>query len=337
MVTRVHTPRRARPRPSVLPAIGACLAAAVLLAGACAVPAPPRGVSPASRTRHAKPEPKVRGHSAGARATAAVPSFSHVAIVVMENHEYGQIIGNADAPYINHLAHRYGLVTHSYAIGHPSLPNYLSLIGGSTFGITSDCTTCTVGGTNLVDQLVRHGKTWRAYMEDLPYPCFPGPSYNRYAKKHDPFLYFDDIRTVASRCAGVVPLKRLDVALSKGSLPDFLFVSPNLCHDMHDCSVRTGDTFLKQRIPPLLSALGPKGVLFLTWDEGATSAGCCKKAGGGHVVTIVAGPAAKAGARSGYSYDAYSILRTIEEGWGFSLLRGARCSCTRALRAFLRP
>jgi hypothetical protein len=328
----VQTPPRAR-----LPAVArrtfalrACLTAAILLTGACTVPIAPLGASTAPHTDVGRA--KARAASLG----ATIPSFSHVAIVVMENHEYGQIIGNPEAPYVNHLAHRYGLVAHSYAISHPSLPNYLALIGGSTFGISSDCTTCHVHARNLIDQLVRHGKTWRAYMEDLPSSCFRGGSYNRYAKKHDPFLYFDDIRAIHSRCAHVVPLKRLGVALSKGTLPDFVFVSPNLCHDMHDCSVSTGDAFLKRRIPSLLAALGPRGVLFLTWDEGVTGAGCCQKAAGGHVVTILAGPGARRGARSAHAYDAYSILRTIEEGWRLRLLRGAACSCTRLLRAFLR-
>jgi hypothetical protein len=258
-----------------------------------------------------------------------------VVIVVMENHEYGQIIGNQEAPYINRLARRYSLVTHAYAIGHPSLPNYLALIGGATFGISSDCTACHVHARNLVDQLEQHGTTWKAYMEGLPHPCYGGATYGRYAKKHDPFLYFDDIRTSASRCARVVGLRQLWTDLSHGSLPAFAFVTPDLCHDMHDCPVRTGDAFLKRRLPALLSALGPTGVLFLTWDEGTTDAGCCRKASGGHVVTIVAGPAARAGARSPYGYDPYSILRTIERAWGLPLLRAAGCPCTRSLRPFL--
>ena len=262
--------------------------------------------------------------------------LDRVAVLVLENRSWGQIIGNPDSPYVNHLAHRNGLVTHFYAIAHPSLPNYLSLIGGSTFGISSDCTTCHVRARNLVDQLERHGRTWKAYMEGVPGPCYRGATYGAYAKKHDPFMYFDDVGNDPSRCADVVGLDRLGPDLSRGRLPDFVFVVPNLCHDMHDCSVRTGDAFLRRLLPGLLRALGPTGVLFLTWDEGTTDAGCCGQAAGGHVATIVAGPGARRAALSGRVFDTYSILRTIEEGWGMTALRGAGCACTRSLRSFLR-
>jgi hypothetical protein len=118
-------------------------------------------------------------------------------------------------------------------------------------------------------------------------------------------------------------------------MPQFAFITPNVCHDMHDCSTATGDDFLKRRVPAILKHLGSNGVLFLIWDEGSTSRGCCDKAAGGHIVGIVAGPGAAQGARSGLKFDTYSMLRTIEEGWGLSLLRDAKCSCTRDLAPFL--
>src|SRR5579883_1848519 len=104
------------------------------------------------------------------------PSFRHVFVIVMENKEYDDIIGSPNAPYLNHLAATYGLATEYFANYHPSLPNYLELISGANQGITDDCGTCSVDAPNLVDQLEAHGKTWRAYMEDLPSPCFNGPS-----------------------------------------------------------------------------------------------------------------------------------------------------------------
>ena len=99
---------------------------------------------------------------------------SHVVVIVMENAEYGEVIGNRAAPYVNALARRYGLATQSYAITHPSLPNYLALVSGSTHGISSDCTGCRVHGTNLVDELEAGGISWKAYLEDVPAPCFDG-------------------------------------------------------------------------------------------------------------------------------------------------------------------
>ena len=215
----------------------------------------------------------------GAPATEAGPGvtiqhFSRVAVIVMENREFGDVIGSSNAPYVNSLANRSGLVTRFYGISHPSLPNYLAMIGGSTFGIHSDCTACHVGSRNLVDQLAAHGISWKAYMEDMPSPCYGGATHHDYAKRHDPFLYFDDIRNNRQRCGHVVPFKQLGQDLSTNSLPQFVFVTPNVCHDMHDCSTATGDAFLKRRVPPLLRRLGPNGVLFLLWDEGYSNDGC---------------------------------------------------------------
>ena len=269
-----------------------------------------------------------------------VPRFSHVVVVVMENKDCGDVIGNADAPYINSLAGKYALATAFYAVSHPSLPNYLALTGGSTFGIHSDCTNCHVATTNLVDQLEAAGLSWKAYMEAMPSPCFRGPRTGLYAKKHNPFLYFDDISESAARCAHVVPLDRLAADLRQGHLPAFTWITPNLCNDMHekDCGVRAGDKFLAQLMPSLLRAVGSHGVVFLTWDEGEprSTEGCCKYAAGGKVATIVAGPLAQPGGRSSVPYDHYSLLRTIEDGFGLPRLRLAACPCTRSLTELLR-
>jgi len=265
---------------------------------------------------------------------------AHVAVIVMENHEYGDIIGSGSggrAPFINSLAHRYGLATGMYAISHPSLPNYLALTGGSTFGIDSDCTDCAVGATSIVDQLERAQVSWRAYMQDLPGggSCFTGASAGGYAKKHNPFAYYTRITTDHARCANVVPLDRLAPDERGRTMPRFAWITPNLCNDMHDCSVSTGDRFLAGLVPPLLRALGPHGVLFLTWDEGSSDAGCCRLASGGHVVTIVAGPGARAHARLATPTDHYSVLQTIEDLLGLRRLRGAGCACTPSLQPLL--
>ena len=260
---------------------------------------------------------------------------AHVALIVMENHEYGDIIGSHSAPYINSLARRYALVSSMYAITHPSLPNYLALIGGATFGISSDCTDCTVGATNLVDQLARARISWRAYMEDLPAPCFMGASAGEYAKKHDPFAYFTRIVSNRGRCASIVPLTRLSADERAGALARFVWITPNLCHDMHDCSVSTGDAFLARVVPPLLGSLGPGGLLFLTWDEGSSDAACCRFASGGHVVTIVAGSGSRPHATLAVPTDHYSVLQTIEDLLGVRRLRGAACACTPSLEPLL--
>jgi hypothetical protein len=104
---------------------------------------------------------------------------------------------------------------------------------------------------------------------------------------------------------------------------------------MHDCSVATGDRFLAGLVPSLLAALGPSGLLFLTWDEGSSDNGCCQLASGGHIATIVAGGAARRGGRITSPTDAYSVLQTVEDLFGLRRLRGAACGCTASLQPLL--
>jgi acid phosphatase len=254
----------------------------------------------------------------------------------MENEEYRSILGSRETPFIDSLARRYALATSSYAITHPSLPNYMALTSGSTFGIDSDCTGCTAPGAGVAGQLQRRGIGWRAYMEGLPRPCYTGAGAGAYAKKHDPFVYYTGILRDRAACARVVPLSALFDDERRAALPAFVWISPNLCHDMHDCPPATGDRFLERLVPPLLRALGPRGLLILTWDEGSTDNGCCRLAAGGHVVTILAGGLARRGARVRTAVDHYSVLQTIEDVFGLPRRGGAACACTASLRGLLR-
>lgn len=249
---------------------------------------------------------------------------SHVVVIVMENEESPSVIGSPAAPYINSLATRYGLATHSYGVTHPSLPNYLALTSGSTHGATSDCTSCHFAARNLVDQLQAAGISWRAYLEGVPSPCFTGAGSGGYAKKHNPFIYYDDVADSSSRCHNLVGFGALASDLRAGRLPTFAWLTPNLCDDMHDCSVATGDRFLARTVPALLRELGPAGFLVITWDEGSSAAGCCAgAAAGGRIATIVAGPGVRAGAREASPLDHYGVLRTIEDALGLPALGGA--------------
>jgi phosphatidylinositol-3-phosphatase len=260
---------------------------------------------------------------------------AHIAVVIMENEEYGDIIGSRSTPYINGLARRYALVASMYAITHPSLPNYLALTGGSTFGINSDCTDCSVASAGLPTQLSRAHISWKAYMEGLPHPCFTGAGAGQYAKKHDPFVYYKPTVRDRAQCARVVPLRELSADERAHTLPRFIWITPNLCHDMHDCSPAVGDRFLSGLLPPLLRDLGRRGLLFLTWDEGSTDAGCCRRAAGGHIATVIAGPGARKAARITKPVDHYSTLQTIEDLLGLRRLRGAACRCTPTLAPLL--
>lgn len=248
---------------------------------------------------------------------------SHVVEIVMENKEDADILGSRQAPYVNGLARRYGRATASFAITHPSLPNYLALTSGSTHGIAGDCTDCHVGGTNLVDQLETARVSWNAYMEDLPRPCFRGAQSRGYAKKHDPFVYYDDVVGSPARCRHVVGFRGLAADVRAGALPTFAFISPNLCHDSHDCAVSTGERFLARLVPSLLRELGPHGFVVLTWDEGSSDRGCCGGAHGGRIPTIVAGPDVRRGGRDRAPVDHYGVLRTIENALGLPPLAAA--------------
>jgi phosphatidylinositol-3-phosphatase len=271
--------------------------------------------------------------SAVARVGGGRPA--HIAVILMENEEYGDIVGSPATPYINHLAAHYALASSMFAITHPSLPNYLALTGGSTFGVTSDCTSCSVKATNLIDQFSASHISWKAYMEDLPRTCFAGASAGEYAKKHDPFMYYTSVAGNPSRCAHIVSLTKLAGDERSHALPRFVWITPNLCHDMHDCAPRQGDRFLARVVPPLLAALGQRGLLFLTWDEGMSDEGCCRLASGGHIATVVAGPGARRGARLGTPVDHYSTLQAIEDLLGLPRLRGAACACTPSLQPLL--
>jgi phosphatidylinositol-3-phosphatase len=276
--------------------------------------------------------PAQAGRSPVVRLAGAPP---HIAVILMENEEYGQIVGSRSTPYINALARKYALATQMYAIRHPSLPNYLALTGGSTFAVDSDCTGCTVSATSIVDQLAHARVSWKAYMEDMPQPCFTGAGSGDYAKKHDPFVYYTRVTGNPARCRQVVPLSQLYRDERAHALPSFIWITPNLCHDMHDCDPATGDRFLARLVPPLLRSLGDRGLLILTWDEGSSNDGCCRLASGGHIATILAGRAARAGARLRTPVDHYSVLQTIEDLLGLPRLRGAACACTPSLAPLL--
>ncbi len=270
------------------------------------------------------------GCGGGAQPTATFPRVdvsdlprshdSHVVVIVMENKEYGDVVGSADAPYFNALVRRAGLATRAYGLRHPSLPNYIALTSGATYGIHDDCSDCSVPARNVADQLDAAGISWTAYLEGLPHSCYAGYDVARYAKRHDPFAYYDDIAGRPARCAHRVPFAQLHADLRAGTLPTFAFVTPDVCNDTHDCGVGAGDDFLARTLPPLLHELGPHGFVLLTWDEGASDEGCCGDAVGGHIPTLVAGPDVRPGAQDAAPVDTIGMLATIERALSLPLL-----------------
>jgi phosphatidylinositol-3-phosphatase len=250
----------------------------------------------------------------GASAAAApIPAFEHVIVVVFENKETSSVLGSPAAPTFNLYARVYARMTRYYAVSHPSLPNYLALVSGSTFGVRTDCVDCTFGARTLADTIEASGRTWKTYAESLPRAGFLGAASGLYAKKHNPLSYFPPITDDPERAKRIVPAEQLSHDLAAGRLPDFAFVVPNMCDSMHDCSVTVGDRWLRRTIAPLLRV--PNTVVFVTFDEGTTGAH-----GGGHVTTLAVGTAVRRHCAFTRVTDHYGLLRTIEDAWGLPRL-----------------
>jgi acid phosphatase len=225
-------------------------------------------------------------------ARPAVPRLAHVVVVVFENRERGSVIGSSDAPTFTSLARRYADLTQYAGVAHPSLPNYLALVSGSTHGITDDCTSCSVAGPSIGTLLGRAHESWGGYAEGYP-------SSSRFAKKHMPFLYF------AGGAAHVHPLTALDPR----RLPSFALVAPDLCDDGHDCPTSAADAFLRRFVQPLLTV--PRTVVFVVFDEGTSDIG-----GGGRVAAIAAGTAVRPHSAYTAPTSHYGLLRTVEDALG---------------------
>ena len=214
---------------------------------------------------------------------AGIPSFDHVVVVVMENHGYSSIIGNADAPYVNALAVQGASFTQSFAVTHPSQPNYLAMYSGSTQGATTNtCPLDFVGVANLGGQLIAAGKTFVGYSEDMPAAGYIGCSAGLYVRKHNPWVDFDDVPAGSNQPYGAFPV---DYA----ALPDVAFVVPNQCNNTHDCAIAVGDSWLQAHFDAYAQwAKIHNSLLILTWDEDGGSEG-------NRIVTLFVGDHVRAG------------------------------------------
>jgi acid phosphatase len=259
-----------------------------------------------------------------------VPDFNHVYVIVMENKEYGSIVGSSAAPYLNSLIARYGLATAFYGETHPSEPNYIALTSGGLQGTNSDGS-YNLNVPNLFDQVESSGRTWHVYAQGYPGNCFSsfgaaavadGPgAVGDYARKHNPAMSYASISGDSARCANITGLAGFDPAAA-----NFEFIAPNQINDMHSSSVGAGDAFLRAFVPTIVdSPAFANSALFITWDEGSTNIN-----GGGHIATIVVSPGMTAGFRFTATANHYSILRTVELAWGLPLLGEARSAPTLA-------
>lgn len=308
--------------------IGALVTAALFLSGCshpiAASPFPSATVSPIPAISPSlPPSPTVTATPATA---PLVPNFQHIVIVIFENKEFGTVVDNYHMPYFNKLATSYTLLTQYYAVTHPSLPNYLALIGGDTFGVNFDCTSCAVNDQSLPDLIEGSGRTWKTYQEDMPSSCFIGAEAGNYAMKHNPFIYFMPIRLDAKRCnQSIVPFTQLASDIATAALPNFIFITPNMCNDAHDCTIDIADVWLQNFMNKMMPALDQSGqpyLIVLTWDEGQGNHSCCglPAQAGGRIATILVSPEAKNGFQDDTPYSHYSLLKTIESAWGLTQL-----------------
>jgi phospholipase C len=257
-----------------------------------------------------------------------------VFVIMMENHSYSEIIGSALAPKINALAQTYGLATNYFGVTHPSEPNYVASIGGSFFGIQDDnpYTTHTIDGPSLASQLEDAGLTWKTYQQSLPFAGYTGTRYptsgpTLYASKHNPFLNFASVQNSPTELQKIVPDTQLAADLQSGDVPNFSYIVPDQCHDMHGttgCSgdatlLPEGDAYVSNTVSAIMgSSTWQRGnnTIVVTWDEddfSATNLGCCDaNPGGGHVATIVIANHGPRGVTDGTAYNHYSLLQTIE-------------------------
>jgi acid phosphatase len=231
-----------------------------------------------------------------------VPQFDHIVVVVLENHAYSEVLGQPDAPYLNSLAHSGAVLTQSYAVTHPSEPNYLALFSGSTQGLSDDSCPHTFDGPNLAVALHAAGRTFGAYSEDLPSVGFTGcSSGGRYARKHAPWANFSNVPAEANQ-----PLSALPQDYRR--LPTVSFVIPNLQNDMHDGTVAQGDNWLRTRLGGYASwARSHASLLIVTADEDDTSHD-------NRIPTLLVGAGLRTGQYAAH-IDHYGILRMILDSY----------------------
>ena len=231
-----------------------------------------------------------------------VPS-SHVFIIVMENKSPDEALAG---PFTASLAAKYGVAANYRAITHPSVPNYLALTSGQTWGVQDD-SFHPLGEADIGDQLTAAGISWRAYMEGLgPEGCINSPP--PYDPGHDPFAFY------GGKCPpNVVPFTEFSADLAHAP-PRFAWISPDMCHDEHSCPVSVGDDWLRQTVTMIIDSRSwqDDGLLFITWDEDDGN-------GDNRVLTLVVTPGI--GHRvSNLAYNHYSLLATIEDALGVSRL-----------------
>jgi len=243
---------------------------------------------------------------------ASVPAYDHIVMVMFENHQYSQINGSSSAPYFNSLASQGAKFTQSFGVTHPSQPNYLAMFSGSTQGNTNDnCPLSWGNNNNFAAQLIAAGKTFKQYSEAMPSDGYTGCSSGTYRRKHNATPDFTNVPASSN-----VRFSTFPSSANYASLPNISFVTPDMCNDMHDCSVSTGDTWLNNKMSAYATwAKTHNSLLIVTFDED-------NGAGANQIFTVFVGQNVITGSYS-ESINHYNILRTMEASQGLPGINNA--------------
>ena len=240
-------------------------------------------------------------------AASTIPRPAHVVIVMEENHSYADIINTSSSTtYFNSLASQGALLTDSFAVTHPSEPNYMALFGGSTFGLTADTCPVTESSANLGSELLASGYTFKGYSEGLPKTGSTTCTSGNYARKHSPWINFSNVPTADS-----LPFTSFPSSSNYASLPTLSFVIPNLNDDMHNGTIAQANTWLQTNLSAYATwAKSNNSLLIVTWDEDDYTEN-------NQVPTIIVGQDVVPGKYS-TQINHYNLLATLEQMYGLS-------------------
>jgi acid phosphatase len=311
------------PPPPPTPGASGAEDSLAITAAAAAFASPPSSPGSSGATAALTLTATATGTGAGVPLTG-IPAYDHIVMVIEENHGYTQIIGSANAPYINSILPGAALFTDSHGgptVLHPSFPNYMQLFSGATQGVTND--NCPPAGqpyqaANMASSLIAAGKTFAGYAESWPgvlSACGPSP----YAGRHVPWVWFANVPASSAHNFTAFPAS----AAGFTALPTLAVVVPDLSHDMHSFGTETdaqtiqmGDAWLKTHLDGYLTwAKSNNSLLIIQFDEdNFTTAD--------RIPTIFAGAHVKPGQYSEHITH-YNILATIEKAYGAALSGGA--------------
>lgn len=234
-------------------------------------------------------------------------------IIVLENADYETALSN---PYLAKLAKQGTLLTNYYAVTHPSYPNYIALAAGRTFGISSDGQQ-NIDAKNLADLLDAANVSWKVYAENLPsQPCYTGILSGTYARKHEPFISFNDVQKNPARCSKINNSSQLQSDLAANQQPQYAFYVPNLNDDGHDTGVNYAGNWLSKFLASVQTTQPNflnNTLVAITFDEGTSGSS-------NRIYTLLLGQNVKAGSTSNATYSHYSLLRTIEDNFELGTL-----------------